>query len=161
MSNKMTVSDWNKLKYFHSNENWGNPFGMDKTFMFFLDDLRGYVGRPFVVNCGTQGRHSSNSFHYKGRAVDGCFLGLSPIEALDIVMEKLHIHGLTDKVGVGFYPHWNTPGLHIDDRNVDGTKPPVFWVRLDRRIDFTTKLGYHYRDDAWKIVEYLKENGMR
>ncbi|MBN1573730.1 MAG: hypothetical protein JW984_11095 [Deltaproteobacteria bacterium] len=159
MSKKMTREDWDNLKYFSIAENWGNPLDMDKDFMLFLDDLRGYMELQFVVNYGTQGKHSTDSFHYKGRAVDGHFLDITPMACLDRLMERLDEHGHRDKVGIGFYPDWYNPGFHIDNRAMDGTKPATFWVRIEKP-DYGISGGYHYREEAWEIIKQLKEGGM-
>lgn len=75
-----------------------------------LDALREYVGKPIIIHEGyAESGHSENSAHYFGNAVDLHIEGLNLIEQY-LVAERFLWGGL------GLYPEWNTPGLHLDIR---------------------------------------------
>ena len=66
---------WDNLKHFKRTEAWGNPDRMDANFLILLDYFREMVGVSFVVTAGwANSGHAENSYHYKGRAVDGRFI---------------------------------------------------------------------------------------
>ena len=53
--------------------------------------------------------HVADSEHYTGRAVDFTVPGVPLWEAW-LALERFAFKG------IGFYPHWNTPGFHADVR---------------------------------------------
>jgi len=106
----MTKEDWKDIKHFSPNENWGDWTKIAKELIFALDALRDYMGIPIYINCGyaTSG-HSPNSYHYKGMAVDvHCSLS-----ALDFFLKAERFNKFN---GIGIYPDWYKPGLHLDIR---------------------------------------------
>jgi len=118
----MTLRQWNRLRYFSIFENWGDPFRMHSKLLFALDRLRAFIGYPCIIHCGTQGQHSPNSYHYKGMAVDCHF------ENVSLIDQWLAAERFPEFLGIGLYPQWNNPGLHLDIRN---TKMRARWIRLD------------------------------
>jgi uncharacterized protein YcbK (DUF882 family) len=56
--------------------------------------------------------------HYVGKAADIHIVGMSLIDAY-LAVEKLGLFN-----GVGLYPFWNNPGLHVDLR-----QKPARWGR--------------------------------
>ena len=120
----MTQKDWNTIRYFKMNENWGDPFQMEKELMVKLEKLRGYIKKPIVIHCGySVDGHSSQSYHYKGMAVDMHIVGLS-------LLDQYLVAELFDFWGIGVYPFWNNQGLHLDIRTDKITR----WVRNDKNV---------------------------
>ena len=109
--NKIELEDGTvyELEHFTKHENWGKAEEINPQLLVELDKMREYAGVPFIVHYGTQGSHSPNSQHYHGNAVDGHFEGLSWMEQLLIATR----FGFT---GIGVYPFWNNPGIHVDVR---------------------------------------------
>jgi len=110
---------WTKIKHFKSTENWGDADKVNPYLVMCLDDLREAVNRPIHIHCAydTKG-HAANSFHYIGKAADIHIEGLSLVDAY-LAVEKLGIFN-----GIGLYPFWTNPGLHLDLR-----QNPARWGR--------------------------------
>ncbi|HSF03638.1 MAG TPA: hypothetical protein VLA62_11530, partial [Solirubrobacterales bacterium] len=75
-----------------------------------LDEFRHQLGRPFVVHGAVEER-SGDSEHPHGTAVDGHVVGLPLLEAW-LFAERFPAFR-----GIGVYPHWHQPGLHLDVRD--------------------------------------------
>jgi hypothetical protein len=97
---------------------WPNEFGigayenMDDDFLLKLYRFRIAMDTYMHINVGyaTSG-HSKNSYHYQGRAIDFYFKHATvPIRRVVVTAVKCGLHG------IGIYPHWNTPGFHLDNR---------------------------------------------
>lgn len=108
---------WEQLQYFTRTENWGDADKMNHDLLLLLDTIRDILGKPISINCGyeTSG-HAKKSQHALGNAVDFVVRGMSMQEAYDTIIEALDELDMNDKVGLGVYMHWNTPGFHIDVR---------------------------------------------
>jgi len=127
----MTDEQWKSIKYFSPRENWGDPKKVSYTLVKLLDDLRSYIGHPIYVLCGTQGKHTKHSYHYVGKAAD---VYCDEIDLLDFYLASERF----SFGGIGVYPNWAHPGLHLDVRR---TKVGARWgfdgkryVPLDKRF---------------------------
>ncbi len=131
---RMTKADWNFLHNFSEAE-FGYPLLMDATLMHRLDVMRSWVGKPFVIHASyaTEG-HSTDSLHYEGKAVDGHFVGLTAIEQY-MAAEQFNWGGL------GFYPAWNNPGIHVDTRIIGATEKAARWWRNEKGVYHSIDLG--------------------
>ena len=73
-------------------------------------------------------RAGDKKSHGKGEAIDMYFYKDSPgdIPLIDQLMFAMQFNWR----GFGYYPHWNTPGIHIDNRSGDDwvTRKPI-WRR--------------------------------
>ena len=124
----MTKEQWQVIKYFSPMENkkkspWGDPYKMDFSLIRQLDLLREYIGVPIHIHCGTQGKHSEKSYHYTDpcKATD-CFC--EDLSLLDFYLfAERFVFG-----GIGVYPYWNRPGLHLDMRVA---YPAARWGRVN------------------------------
>jgi uncharacterized protein YcbK (DUF882 family) len=107
----MTQEDWKEIKHFSPNENWGDWTKMAKNLFLALDKFREYVGHPVYVNCGyaTNG-HTNKSYHYKGMAVD------IHVKNVNVIDQFLAAERIDEFNGIGLYPDWRNPGLHLDIR---------------------------------------------
>jgi uncharacterized protein YcbK (DUF882 family) len=120
---KMTRQDWLKIRYFSAQEKWGDPLLMDRETIFLLDTLRGLFSSPFVIHCGYErSGHMPNSQHYAGKAVDFHVLGIPFRDAVDLMIDSIASPprgiGVYGRIGLGIYPHWTTPGFHLDTRGM-------------------------------------------
>lgn len=139
---KMTANDWtNMLPYFTTKENWGDPFQMKRELLYELKAFREYVGKSIHINCGyeTSG-HSSESQHKLGNAIDGYVKEMS---LFDQLMSALRFKFK----GIGVYPFWNTPGLHLDMR-VNATHRALWWRDKNGKYQSFNK-------ELFKILEKL------
>ena len=129
---KMTNQDWEEIDHFSPTENWGNAYKMDKNIIYLLEYLRIVFQHPFIIHCGyANSGHSSNSQHYKGKAVD-FHIKMSYKKAVDLMLQILETGGsnlltvgdvrglfpdffsergqdelVANLVGLGIYPHWH------------------------------------------------------
>lgn len=120
--------DWTKIRYFSQQEWEPHSNRVSPALIQYMDVLRYDAGVPIVIHvaAATSG-HSENSFHYFGNgkvatAVDFRFLGLSYAEQFALLSSYDWIGGL------GFYPHWNHPGWHVDMRE---TSKRLLWHRTE------------------------------
>jgi len=130
---RMTKADWVVLDHFGMEEKdqqgrfaFPLPYAMDVELMFRLDEMRRVIGRMFVVHESTGGEHTSE-FHGLGKAVDGHFVGLSAIE------QYLHAEHF-NWPGLGFYPHWHDPGIHVDTRGLGPYQKAARWWRNNQGV---------------------------
>jgi hypothetical protein len=114
----MLVSDWKEIKFFKPTENWGEWEKIESNLIYMLDIFRERIATPVYISCGTQGRHSPNSYHYSGHAVDVLF----PNKLMPDLAELSQQAKDMNFGGVGIYNNWDfhgvsTPGMHLDVRN--------------------------------------------
>ncbi|MCK9556087.1 DUF882 domain-containing protein [Candidatus Pacearchaeota archaeon] len=107
----MTNENWKEIKYFKKTEKWGNPLKVHKLLIYGLDALRNYIGFPIGINCAYEkGGHTDDSYHYSGMAVD---IYCKKLNVVDFYLAASRFDVFN---GIGVYPHWNNPGLHLDIR---------------------------------------------
>jgi len=104
----MQEHNWEKVRWFGPQEKWGDPCKMRVDLIMYMDALRHYLGHPIHVNSGWR---ETGDRHPSGGAMDGYIQGVCLIDQF-LLLERYPDH---DKIlGLGLYPHWNTPGVHID-----------------------------------------------
>ena len=112
------------LKYFTLNEKnyvgqpaWGDSNQVNGLLLRILDEIRAEVGAPVLIHAAyeTSG-HASNSEHKRGDAIDCHFKGVTLWRAYQGIQKVLAKYNLVDRVGIGVYFWWNSPGFHIDLR---------------------------------------------
>jgi hypothetical protein len=106
---------WPTLRYFRQAE-----FGdadvcaqLDRELLVTLDALRALLGVPIQVHTGAivaSRQETSDSQHPHGRAVD------CSAPALSLLEFWLFAERFPAFRGIGLYPHWHNPGLHLDTR---------------------------------------------
>lgn len=103
---------WDKIKHFDQEENWGDWRKVNPQLIINLDKLRELANKPIVIHCAYATRgHSEHSQHYKGLAADLHIVGLNAVDQF-LLAEKSGLF-----TGIGIYPYWNNPGLHLDIRD--------------------------------------------
>ena len=115
----MTPEQWERAKHFDPSEKWGDPAKMDVALVFALDDFREHIGRPIVIHCGYEQR--DRGYHPCGMAVDVHVPGLSAFQQFILAQ------GFPTFRGIGLYPNWNNPGLHLDTRHKNRNEPRTVW----------------------------------
>lgn len=115
----MTPEQWETIRHFNPDENFGDPSKMSYLLLLSLDNLREYIGAPIVIHCGYEDR-GNDSYHCKGMAVDCHAKGLSLYDFY-FASTRFSFHG------IGVYPKWNNPGLHLDIRPVHRYEGRAFW----------------------------------
>lgn len=119
----MTPKDWEKIKCFNLQENWGDPYRVHKELIFKLDAMREFCKKPIIIHCAfkTTG-HSKQGYHPLGMAVDWHIEGMSLLDQFILASRFF--------TGIGVYPFWNNPGIHGDIRPITKiTDPEARWWR--------------------------------
>jgi len=86
----------------------------------------------------TSGKHTKNSAHPKGKAIDEIIVGVSLFEAIALGSSIRLNHGPS---GMGFYPYGGLPFIHFDFKDWDrDLKRTVIWFRdVDGNYISTTR----------------------
>lgn len=103
----MSDSDWKAIEYFKPSE-FNQPNKMEYHFINRLDQFRKMIGKPIIIHSSY--REGDPRYHGRGEAVDIHIKGISLLCAYTLANES----GLFG--GIGVYPKWNNPGLHLDMR---------------------------------------------
>lgn len=102
------MPNWENVRYFKKEE-WGEWEKVSPNLIFHTDAYRHEAGVPcFIHEAFATSGHTSGSHHYHGRAVDLHLAGMSVVDQF-LLAERLGFFG-----GIGVYPTWNNPGLHLD-----------------------------------------------
>jgi len=124
------------MKYFKESEWIYNSDKVDKKLKNALDKVRDIANVPIIINVAyNDSGHSKNSYHYKGKAVDFYFKGLTNLEQFAC------ISAVPELKGIGYYPWWNNPGWHCDIRENN-----LFWISPKYE---------NYIYDSKKLLNYL------
>ena len=107
----MTPEQWKTILFFNpEKDKFGDPGKMDYRLLKALDRLRAYADKPIMIHCGYESRPMG--YHPRGMAVDCHIVGLSLFDQFILALR------FKDFTGIGVYPFWNNPGLHLDIREV-------------------------------------------
>lgn len=98
--------EWDEVRHFTKNENWGDASKMSLQFLLCLDSFRDKLGKSIVITCGTQGEHVTGSHHSEGFAVD-CVI--PDINLIDGFINAVRF----PFTGIGIYPDWEYLGKRI------------------------------------------------
>jgi len=113
--------DWSKVKYFKRTEAWGDPDKINPLLVYSLDALREFTGRAIIINNAY--RPDDPGTHGNGDAADVVIVGLSVIDQF-LMAERTRLFS-----GIGVYPFWNRPGLHLDVRSLQPHQHGPRWGR--------------------------------
>ncbi len=114
-------ANFESVKYFKPAEFFGDHEKMDAMLIYSLDELRKFAGRPIVINSAY--RSGDPGTHGQGVAVDIAILGL-PLLGQFLLAERTRLFS-----GIGLYPYWNRPGLHLDTRQLKRGQHGARWGR--------------------------------
>lgn len=135
----MIPEQWEEIKYFDPTvDNFGDSEKMDYELVLSLDAYRDFIKKPVIVHCGWENR--DKGYHPKGKAVDCHAEGVSVFEQFLTAIRFKSFRG------IGVYPWWNKPGLHLDTRyrgkhdpiSLWGSIAPGEYVKLTRQFMFQT-----------------------
>lgn len=115
---KMDNLAWCDVKHFKPSE-FNEPNEMDYHFINRLDKFRDMVGKPIIIHSSY--RKGGKSKHAEGIAVD------IHIKGMDLMDMFLWAERSDLFKGIGVYPCWNNPGLHLDMRKEEGR-----WATWDK-----------------------------
>ena len=116
----------------------------------YIDYWREWLGkrwkspiRVIIHQCWEDGNHVENSLHYTGKAVD---LRLEEEKEdgwriIDVIDQWMLAEMVDLFRGIGLYPFWHNPGLHLDIRKI-----PARWVKWS---------GTGYRELNAKIIKVI------
>ena len=102
----MTYEMWEDIDNFTPGE-----FGtiqMSRVLIFTVQDMRDYTGRKINIHNGY--RSGSKGYHPLKMAAD------LDIEGLHVIDQYLIAERFDAFNGIGVYPNWNSPGIHVDVR---------------------------------------------
>ena len=102
----MTYEMWQDIKNF-TPDRFGT-IQMSKVLIYTLQDMRNYTGRRTYIHSGY--RKGNKGYHPLKMAVD------LHIEGLHVIDQYLIAERFDAFNGIGVYPNWNMPGLHLDVR---------------------------------------------
>lgn len=114
---KMREELWGSLNHFTPDENWGDWQRMCWPLLTTLDDMRQYAGIPLIILRGWEPRPKFSYHNIDGvsMAVDGYFK-TEKGTPLNVVDQYIIASRFDRFNGIGVYPHWDHPGLHLDIR---------------------------------------------
>lgn len=124
----MTDKDWEKIKYFKREEFGPNADKMSAQLIYALDHLRHICNRPIRINSAYRAQ-DPGSTHSAGLAADIVISDLSLMDQY-LVAEKTGLFS-----GIGLYPCWGKPGLHLDVRKLKKGELGKRWIR-DKKGDY-------------------------
>lgn len=96
---------------------------MSKILVYTLQDMRTYTGR--IVNVHSGYRPGSTGYHPLKMAAD------IDIEGLHVIDQYLIAERFDAFNGLGVYPLWNRPGLHVDVRLKSKAAYDSRWGRFE------------------------------
>lgn len=96
------------IKYFKKEE-FNHPDMVSYNLLHRLDQFREFVGKPIIIH--SDFRSGDKGQHGKGLAVD---IHIKDMHVIDqfLCAEKSGLF-----TGIGVYPNWFNPGLHLDIRS--------------------------------------------
>lgn len=113
--------DWSKVKWFKPYEFGEHADKIDPLLVYSLDALRDFVKRPIRINSAY--RPGDDGQHGLGKAADIVIAGLGCIDAF-FVAERTRLF-----TGIGVYPFWHLPGIHVDVRDLKANEHGARWGR--------------------------------
>jgi len=118
----MIDKDWDKVRYFSKTEFGVDADKMSAQLIYALDHLRHICGRPIRINSAYRAV-DPGSTHSAGLAADIVISDLSLMDQY-LLAEKTGLFS-----GIGLYPAWIKPGLHLDVRKLKKLELGKRWIR--------------------------------
>jgi uncharacterized protein YcbK (DUF882 family) len=96
------------MKYFIPSE-FSNIEKLDDRLLELIDEFREFVGKPIHIHSDYR-EGDGTSQHHLGKAFD------IHIQGFDVLDQYLLAEKFDKFTGIGIYPCWNRPGIHVDIR---------------------------------------------
>jgi hypothetical protein len=117
------------LKWFKRDEKnykgqfaWGDLQQVNGLLLRILDEWRNELGKPCTIHAAYEtAGHGTYSEHNRGDAIDCHFSGCSLWAQYQALQKVLGRYNLQNRVGIGVYFSWQSPGWHIDLRGFELT----------------------------------------
>ena len=142
----MTPTFWGQIRNFDKKE-WRDDYNqVNKELIALVDRLASFVkqkynGAPCIIHVAwEQTGHAKDSQHYSGNAVDLDFRGV-PLRWQLMSAERFEFGG------IGVYPFWKSPGLHLDIRK--GEIGARWWKTADGEYE-------EFNDNLWAILSKVR-----
>ena len=132
------TTDWNKVRFFKRSE-FSAPDQLDPLLVYSLDALRDAAGKAIKIN--SDYRPGDPGQHGLGKAADIVIDGFSVIDQF-LLAEKTRLFA-----GIGIYPFWNRPGIHVDIRTLRPHEPGARWARNEKGV---------YVSLTWDFIKNLR-----
>ena len=133
---------WCDIQHFKPSE-FKEPNKMDFYLIHRLDEFRELCGKPVIIH--SDYREGDIGTHGKGEAVDIHVKDMNLLDAY-LLAEKTNLFK-----GIGVYPNWNNPGLHLDFRIGENARWGC-WTKTGDKQNIYVPLDSQF----WK--RYVKEN---
>ena len=121
---------WRSLKHFRPEE-FHHPDKLNPDALRLLDAMRDSIDGQAVITINAdydEKGHAPNSWHYRGRAFDLVIRDAETHRPLPVIKQFLIAVRFGWK-GIGVYPFWKSPGLHLDNRPLSSTDRRAMWWR--------------------------------
>ena len=134
---KLIDINFEGVRFFKPSE-FSAPHMLDRTALLMLDGMRYEEGkrRDIIITINadyaTTG-HADNSMHRFGKAFDIVIRNGKTKEPLPIE-EQFLIALRSYFSGIGYYPYWKSPGLHVDNRPMTIYGRRALWMRNENGI---------------------------
>lgn len=93
-----------QLKNFSASE-FNHPEKIDVEFLKIVQEFRDFVNKPIIIHSDFR---TNSQRHASGKALDFRVVGMN---VLDMYLSAERFGKFK---GIGIYPNWNNPGLHVD-----------------------------------------------
>lgn len=141
----MSLQCFSKIKHFSPSE-FKYPHLMDETTLIQLDSMRDTLN-GMIITINSDYRPGDKGWHGCGKAVDCVIRYRDTRQPVPIAIQ----FGIAVKffwTGIGIYPFWNAPGLHLDTRPLHRfDRRPIWWRDKDG--------DYHYDLEEILCLESL------
>lgn len=142
---------------------------MNHGLMLMLDEFRHQLKHPLYINSGFRPNGRKKSKHYRGLAVDIVCPSMKlkdfhhaalKFQHYDLYYLKEYGYPYKSFDGIGLYPFWNTPGLHLDLQRSplkwyrDSTKKYIYPYTLSEIDDYARGFGQlNFEIDKWEELD--------
>lgn len=113
----MKVIDFQKIKFFSPNENWGDLSTVKFELVKALDDFRAFIGTEIQLTAVVTPNHTENSQHFTGHAADVMFPNHGLEALFGFFRDASRFPAFTE---IGVYSNWTafkaSGGLHVGVR---------------------------------------------
>ena len=118
------IEGFNENEQYNGKNAWGDPDKVDLFLLWILGRIRYEIrkldpGATITVHCAFETKGHNGKTHPLGIAADWHINTRIPYhEQIGLIILILHDYGLTNLVGLGIYPCWNSKGFHLDHRGI-------------------------------------------